>query len=220
MEALIEVIKHHPLFQGIQTKELSPMLSCLQSYVKSYKKEEIIILTQNTVTSIGIILSGSIHMIKEDEHGHKTLLTIMKENELFGETFACGALQHSKVTFKAASDCQILFLPFYKVLHTCNMTCVFHHRLIENMVQLICKKNVQLMEKIEITSKKTLREKILCYLNIESQKQGTKTFQSPFGRVEMAEYLCADRSALTRELNNMRKEGIIQFEKNIFSLPR
>ena len=74
------------------------------------------------------------------------------------------------------------------------------------------------MEKIEITSKKTLREKILCYLNIESQKQGTKTFQSPLGRVEMAEYLCADRSALTRELNNMRKEGIIQFEKNIFSL--
>ena len=74
------------------------------------------------------------------------------------------------------------------------------------------------MEKIEVTSKKSLREKILAYLSIQSQRNNSTYFEIPLGRVELAEYLCADRSALTRELNNMRNEGIIDFDKNTFRI--
>ena len=122
------------------------------------------------------------------------------------------------MTFAAAQDCRILFLSFCRVMHTCTHACQFHQRLIENMVRLIARKNRELMRKVEVVSKKTLREKILAYLSIQSQSQGNRRFELPLGRVEWAEYLNADRSALTRELAKMQEEGIIHYHKNFFEI--
>lgn len=139
-----------PLFTGICEEDLPAMLTCLGSFQKRYKKEEIILLESNEVRSVGIILSGTVHMIKNDSEGYQTLLVTMKEGELFGESFSCGSHLDARVSFLAATSCIILFLPFYKVIHSCKLTCAFHHRLIENMVRLIGDKNVQLMDKIDI----------------------------------------------------------------------
>lgn len=207
-----------PLFTGICEEDLPAMLKCMGSYQKKYKKDEIIFLESNEVRSVGIILSGIVHMIKEDSEGHHTILVTIKEGELFGESFSCGSHLDSRVSFFAAVPCMVLFLPFYKVIHSCKMSCTFHHRLIENMVRLIGDKNVQLMQKIEIISKKTLRGKIMAYLQNQSLEQNNRQFTIPLGRLELAEYLCADRSALTRELSCMEKEGLIRYEKNHFQL--
>lgn len=98
------------------------------------------------------------------------------------------------------------------------MTYTFHHRLIENMVRYISDKNVQLMNKIEIISKKTLREKIMTYLQQQASEQNSKHFTISLGRLELADYLCADRSALTRELSHMQKDGLICYNKNTFEI--
>ena len=172
----------------------------------------------NKVRSVGIVLSGTVHMVKEDAEGYQTLLVVMKENELFGESFSCGSHLNTHVSFLAATPCTVLFLPFHKVIHSCKMCCSFHHRMIENMIQLIGDKNVQLMHKIEIISKKTLREKILAYLWQQALEQNRRQFTIPLGRLELAEYLCADRSALTRELSYMQRDGLIIYEKNTFQL--
>lgn len=83
---------------------------------------------------------------------------------------------------------------------------------------MYCRKNMRLMEKIEIVSKKTLRDKLMTYLSFEAQKQETEYFTIPLGRMELAEYLCADRSAITRELVSMQEDGLITFEKNQFRI--
>lgn len=207
-----------PIFHGIREEDLSPMLNCLGSFRKNYQKDEIILLESDEVRNVGIILSGTVHMIKEDTEGYQTLLVVMKEGEVFGESFSCGSHLDARVSFLAAAPCTVLFLPFYKIIHSCKMSCTFHHRLIENMVQLIGDKNVQLMHKIEVISKKTLREKIMAYLQNQSSEQNSKHFTIPLGRLELAEYLCADRSALTRELSSMQKEGLIWYNKNTFKL--
>ncbi|QHI73509.1 Crp/Fnr family transcriptional regulator [Aminipila terrae] len=218
MKEHINKISQTALFHGIKADDLMPMLTCLGSYIRNYKKGEFVFLSNDSIHSIGVILEGTIHMIKEDIWGNKTILTFIKNGELFGETFACGSQLNSVVSFYAATNCKILFMPFHKILHSCNMSCIFHHRLIENMVQLIADKNTQLMEKIEITSKKSLREKILTYMSIQAQFHQSNYFEIPLGRLELADYLCANRSALTRELNNMKQEGILDFEKNRFHL--
>lgn len=209
-----------PIFYGIKKKDLPAMLQCLGSHQKQYKKNEMIFLESCDIRSIGIILSGTVHMIKEDIEGSKTLMVCMKAGELFGETFSCGTQTDAKVSFLAATACSILFLPFYKVIHSCKLTCTFHHRLIENMVGLISNKNIQLIEKIEIISKKTLREKIICYLHIQEDHLQKREFEIPLGRLELADYLCADRSALTRELNAMQKEGLIRYHGNRFVMEK
>lgn len=207
-----------PLFHGIEPNNLKAMLGCTGYHIGYFEKGETIAFEEEHIRHIGIILSGAVDMIKEDLWGNKTMLVRMRKDELFGETFACGSDTLSVVTFVVSEKAKIIFLPFQKIMHTCKMTCVFHHRLIENMVQVIAAKNRDLMRKVEVISKKTLREKILAYLSLQAQLSGERYFEIPLGRVELAEFLCADRSALTRELANMRSDGLIDYDKNMFRI--
>jgi CRP-like cAMP-binding protein len=86
------------------------------------------------------------------------------------------------------------------------------------MVRVIAAKNRELMRKVEVVSKRTIREKVLTYLSLQAQSQQSRYVELPLGRLELAEYLCVDRSALTRELAKMQEEGIIDFDKNIFRI--
>ena len=173
-------------------------------------------LEHDNIQDGGIVLKGSVHMLKEDVWGHQTLLAYMGPGELFGETFALLHEQASHVSFLAAAETKVLFLPADRVLNPCKNHCPFHETLSRNFLLLLGKKNLRLMEKIEISSKSSLREKILAYLSIQAQKQGSKYIKIPLNRTEMASYLHANRSAMTRELADMQAEGLIEFDRNTF----
>ncbi len=207
-----------PLFSGIESKDMGTLLDCLRGFIKTYEKGEYIVLYNDSVECVGVVLNGAVHMIKEDLRGNKSIMAAIEEGELFGETFACGADFTSTVAFVAAIPVKILFVHFDKVMRSCSNSCEFHHRLIENMVALMANKNARLMEKLDITSKRTIREKIAAYLMIQAQRNKSTIFTIPLGRLELADYLCVDRSALTRELGSMKKAGMIDFEKNRFHI--
>ena len=207
-----------PLFAGISPEDRKTVLGCIGYHIADYQKGKIVAFEAENIRHVGIVLSGAVDMIKEDFWGNRTMLVRARKNELFGETFACGEDNLSVVTFVVSEDAKILFLPFDRVMHSCTMACVFHHRLIENMVRVIANKNRDLMRKVEVVSKRTIREKILAYLSLQAQAQNARYFEIPLGRVELAEYLCVDRSALTRELAKMRDEGILDFDRNCFRM--
>ena len=206
------------LFHGIEQDNLPVMLGCLGYRMETYKKGEFISMEGEHLENIGLVVKGSVDMIKEDFWGNKTILMRMRQGSVFGETFICGSASLATVSFCAASDTEVLFLPFKRVMHTCSNACAFHHRLVENMVQLIADKNLELMRKVEVVTKKTLREKILAYLSQQAQLEGGSYFEIPLGRIELAEYVCADRSALTRELNAMKEEGLLDYDRNMCRL--
>ena len=209
-----------PIFQDIGREDLKALLHCLGSYSRSYEKGSFIILDQEEVPNMGVVLLGTVHMCKEDIWGNQTLLAYLNQGELFGETFALQRSARSCVSFVAATDCQVLFLSSRNILHPCQNTCVFHHQLTQNLFDLLGKKNVQLMEKIEVTSRTSLREKLLTYLSLEAQRQGSSRVTLPLTRTETARYLSVNRSAMTRELSAMRAEGLIDFDKNTFVLKK
>ena len=209
---------HSPLFHGIKQDELNAMLSCIGYHIGTFKKGDIVAFEGDNLKHIGIVMKGSVDMVKEDLWGNKTMLLRMGKDELFGETFACGSDSLSVVTFLVSEDAKILFMPFDRVMHSCTMACQFHHRLIENMVKIIADKNRDLMRKVDVVSKRTIREKLLAYLSIQAQVQNARYFVVPLGRVELAEYLCVDRSALTRELAKMKEDGLIDYDKNCFRI--
>ena len=209
---------HSPLFDRISPEDRQTMLGCIGYHIGTFRKGDIVAFEEENIRHIGIVVSGAVDMIKEDLWGNKTMLVRMKKDELFGETFACGSDNQSVVTFLVSEDAKILFIPFDRVMHSCTMACVFHHRLIENMVKIIADKNRDLMRKVEVVSKRTIREKLLAYLSLQAQVQGARYFEIPLGRVELAEYLCVDRSALTRELAKMKDDGLIDFDRNCFRL--
>lgn len=217
MEAAVKNLRS-PLFAGIGLEDMEGMLGCIGYHVREYAKGEIIAFEEETINHVGVVMDGAVDMVKEDVWGNRTMLLRSYREDIFGETFACGEDSLSVVTFVAAQDCKVLFLSFCRVMHTCTHACIFHQTLIENMVRIIARKNRELMRKIEVVSKRSLREKILAYLSIQSQSQGKKQFEIPLGRVEWAEYLCADRSALTRELAKMKEEGLIDYHRNQFEI--
>lgn len=206
------------IFRGIEKENLNALLYCMKSYLRSYKKGELIHLEENHEKHVGVVLFGSIHMIKTDVWGRETLLTYMGEGEIFGETFGNSASEDEYVSFLSVAKTEVLFLSFEKAIHVCKNQCSFHFRLIENLFDLISKKNIQLMEKIEVTSRSSLREKILAYLSLQAQKQRSKYIELSLSRTDMAQFLCTNRSAMTRELSALKEEGIIDFDRNTFIL--
>jgi len=217
MEAAVKNVRS-PLFAGIGPEDMEGMLGCIGYHVREFQKGEIIAFEEENINHVGVVMDGAVDMIKEDVWGNRTMLLRSYRSDIFGETFACGEDSLAVVSFVASRDSKVLFLSFCRVMHTCSHACVFHQTLIENMVRIIAQKNRELMRKVEVVSKKSLREKILAYLSIQSQSQGKKRFEIPLGRVEWAEYLCADRSALTRELAKMKEEGLIDYHRNLFEI--
>lgn len=207
-----------PLFGGIRKEDMGAMLSCTGYHISQYSKGQVIALENEKIRHVGIVLSGAVDMVKEDIWGNKTLLARIGKEELFGESFACCEDNLSLVTFLAPEDTRVLFIPFHRIMHTCSMACEFHHKLVENMVGIIAGKNRELMKKVEVVSRKTLREKILAYLSHQSQGAHSRYFEIPLSRQELAQYLCADRTALSRELAGMKAEGLIDFDKNMFRI--
>ena len=206
------------LFEGICYEDRRTMLGCIGYHIGTFRKGDIINFEDEKIKHVGIVVEGSVDMIKEDIWGNKTMLVRSRKDDVFAETFACGSDNLSMVTFQVSEDATILFLPFNRVMHNCTMACQFHHQLIENMVHVIANKNRDLMRKVEVVSKRTTREKLLSFLSIQAQAQQTRYFEIPLGRVELAEYLCVDRSAMTRELSKMKEEGLIDYDKNCFRL--
>ena len=220
MTKYLSVMNGFRIFENIGADQLPVMLDCLGAATKEFRKSEFISMEGDRLEQIGVLIQGTVQMIKEDIWGNKAILESVESGDLFGESFVCGEVGSSPVSFQAASDCTVLFLPFHKVLHTCSHSCEFHHRLIANMVKVMAQKNVLMLNKMEIISKQTIRERLLTWISQQVRLTGSRCFTSPMGRLELADYLCVARSALTRELSRMKKDGLIDFNKTVYCLGR
>jgi len=216
MEKIYEVAKHSLLFQGIASRDFMPMFRCLSARTVRYERDDVILLAGSPVHSMGLVLSGSVKIMKEDADGHSTILAKLKPSEVFGEVFAFAELCHSPVTVQAAEETELILIDCSKIITSCSSACQFHTRLIKNMLKLLAEKTLMLNQKIEILSKRTTREKLFCLFD-QQRDTGTK-FTVPFSREEMATYLCVDRSAMSKELCKMRDEGLIRFDRNAFEI--
>jgi len=214
----LELLQTLPLFRNVAQQELEPLLGCLSARYAHYKKEQFLLLAGDAVSWVGIVLCGSVQVLKEDAQGNTMILTELGVGDLFAETFACAAVEKSPVTVVASADCDVLLIDYRRIITTCPSSCVFHSRLIENMLRIMAKKNMFLNSRIEIVSKRTTREKILAYLELQRGQKQSDSFDIPFSRQQLADFLCVERSALSRELSNMREEGLLQFQKNHFIL--
>ena len=164
------------------------------------------------------MLSGEIHLVKEDFWGNRSLVSRVGPGGLVGEVYACLPYQRLTVGVQAAADSCMLFLQAERIFSPCQSACGFHQRLIRNLAAVLAGKNRMLMEKMEHLTQRTTREKLLSYLSAESQRQGRANFTIPFNRQQLADYLSVERSALSAELGRLRDEGVLTFHKSEFTL--
>lgn len=214
----INVLKNSILFYGIEPKDINEMLSCLSSYIKEYKKDEIILSESEYVDKIGIIISGCARSIKNDVSGKTTIITLLNEGSYVGVLLAASKNRESPVSVQASDNTIVLYIPIDNVFRRCEKNCVRHEILTRNLFDGLSQKAMVLHDRNDCLIKSTLRDKIMTYLIRLSKEQNSAEFVLPLDRNGLSEYLNADRSALSRELSKMQKEGLINFTKNHFRL--
>jgi len=211
-----DVVKSVQLFKGIDDSQLEAMLKCLDSEIKIVKRDEIILLAGDKPHFIGVVLSGQLHIVREEYDGNRSLLAAVTPGGIFAEALCCAGVSESPVTVIAETDSTIMLLSFSRILHTCPNACSYHAKLIENMLEVVANKNLQLQHRMEIISLKSVRAKVTRFLESFVPTQGTN-ITIPFNREEMADFLCVERSALSHELARMMRDGLIDYRKNHFT---
>lgn len=218
MKKYLEILKNCPLFSHVDEESLSRMLVCLGARVVSFDKKHTVMAEGNAAKYIGIVLSGSAQIVRTDYYGNRSILAEVEPCEIFGEDFACAELREMPVAVIANEPCEIMLIECSHVLHTCNNNCGFHQQLIFNLMKDLAVKSIMFHQKIEITSGRTTREKLMTYLNLYARKTGRNSFEIPFNRQELADYLEVDRSGLSAEISKLRREGVIDSNRNHFVL--
>ncbi|MDD5021948.1 MAG: Crp/Fnr family transcriptional regulator [Endomicrobiaceae bacterium] len=218
MKEYIEILKKVPLFNKIKHEELSAILSCLSARESSYKKDDYVWNVDDKITEVGIVLSGSVNIIKEDYWGNRAIISKAGIGKVFGEAFSCSETEKLPINVVACENTKILFVNYKKIITVCSNSCRFHSYLIDNMVKILASNNIRLIQKIEHLVKRSTREKILSFLSEQAEKSKNNSFVIAFNRQELADYLSVDRSAMSNELCKLRDAKILKFHKNQFTL--
>ena len=213
-----EVICQSAFFKNISKADLPSLLGCLSAKVRLYQKGSYIFFAGDKSHFLGIVQAGVAAVIKENEDGTRNIISKLGIAEMFGEAYMLKGEKSTPVSVIALEECEVLLLDYNKITTVCPATCAFHIQVIKNMTELLVEKVVMLSNKLNIVSKKTIREKLMAFLKMQRDYTKSDKFVINYSREQLADFLYIDRSAMSRELGKMRNDGLIRFNKNEFEI--
>lgn len=218
MEKYFKTLRECPLFNDIEDNNIDTMVNCMQAKPRRVVKNTAILSEGEPATRMGILLSGSAQIIREDYYGNRSIVANVEPAQLFGETFACAETDELPVSVVASSDAEVLLMESAHITHTCCNNCAFHNQMIYNLMKIMAKKNLIFNEKIEITAKRSTKDKLMSYLLMQAKKQHSDIVTIPYNRQELADFLEVERSGLSVEISKLCKAGIIEADKKTFRI--
>ena len=218
MERIIEAVMACPLFAGVEKGELSALLDCVGARTVRSRHGESILAEGDPARYLGVLLSGSAQVERVDYFGNRDILARLEPGEIFGESFACAGVGARPVSVVAAREAEALLLEAARLTGPCGKACAFHGRVVNNLLRVLAEKNLAFHRKLTITGRKTTREKLMAYLLYEAKRQGSSRVRVPFDRQALADYLGVDRSGLSAQIGQLRRQGVLTARKNEFTL--
>lgn len=183
--------------------------NCTNVQKKSFKKNQVITTYIQKRNQICILLEGEADLVRYDFNGDRSIIEHFTKNDIFGEAFYV-VTTNSELSVETKKNCEVLFFSYDNIYNKCKINCKFHQKLTENFSKIIVEKVTELNTRIEVLTKRTIREKLLGYFKILSTRSLSTSFEIPFSLTDLADFLSVDRSAMMRELKNLKDEGIIK----------
>ena len=211
------MLSQTPLFREIPEEELPELLSGFEAYTRTYGRGDIIYSAGERIACMGLVIKGSVNIVVNYYWGNSNIFSHIAPGQVFAETYAF-CHEPMMVDAVAAEDCAVLFLDFNILMEESMVNRSWQKKLLKSILHVSMQKNLALSSRIFCTAPKTIRGRLLTYLSAQSMKTGSSTFDIPFNRQQLADYLNLDRSALSKELGKMRDEGLLEFYKNTFKL--
>ena len=200
------------IFQGITGSDMEAMIRCFRMRLGCFKQGETVYAYSERGSEVGVVVQGAAELVRYDYAGTRTILERVEAGGLFGEALAFTTALGDCVEVAAAEPCQVLFMEYAHIMKRCENACAHHSRLVENMFRLVAGQARQLSRRVEVLSRRSIREKLLCYFQLCRLEAGGEEFTLPFTLSALADYISADRSAMMRELKKMREEGLVAIE--------
>lgn len=218
MKDFFYVLRKCSLFNDISDDKITAMLGCLGAKRMNYAKGQTILAEGEPAAYLGIVLSGSAQIVQLDFYGNRNIVTAMEPSQIFGEVFSCAGLKKLPVNVISSDNTEVMLINAQRITQSCSNACPFHSQMIFNLLNIVAKKNLVLRQKIEITSKRSTREKLMTYLMLQAKNSGSNHFVIPYNRQELADYLEVERSGLSAEISKLRAEGKIECKRSEFTL--
>lgn len=196
------------IFSNIDIENKDKLLKMIEADIFTFKKGLTILSRSKNDNTFFIILSGCIQIIRNDYNGNRIITNELYENDVFGSTIL--SVSNNEYDIFTKEDTKIAIIEYDRVILKDYNDCSFYNTFIKNLLQITSNKMKLKNERIEILTKKTIRNRLLEYFKIESKKSGSKKIYLQISFTELAEYLATDRSAMTRELKNLKDEGFIE----------
>lgn len=210
-------ILHSPLLRNIREDEFENLRKFHHTRECQYEKNSTIFHAGDAVHEIGIVLDGSVNIENLDLWGNKSILSNIPAGGIFAEVYAL-CHEPMMVDVTAAENSSILFLITDALMDSQNSGNSWYPKILLNLLEISMHKNLALTERIFCTTPKTIRGRLTIFLSAQAGKAGSTTFEIPFSRQQLADYLNLDRSALSKELGKMRDEGLLDFYRNSFKI--
>ena len=215
MNNYLPLLQTTTLFAGLSAAELSTLLSRLGGSVRSYGKGEALVLAGEPSRRVGIVLSGELEAYRPAPGGVRIPIAQVEPGGVFGDVLGGSSLS-SPVTVLAAAPCEVLLMPYEKLLLPGADPA--RQRVLQNLVRTISDKYFLLSRRVDLLLLKSLRAKVCAYLLSEAEVHHSLTFTIPYSRIQLADYLNCDRSALSRELSLMQRDGLLETYRSSFKL--
>lgn len=200
-------IKKVTLFRD--AKNIDSAVKEMGGTIKKYNRGELLHMPGKSLKSFGLVLEGSVQVLSDDLNGERTIMATVSAGETFGESLCFLQVKNSPVYIYAFENSVVLWLSA-KSFHGNDFR--------DNFTAMLAERALAMNNRIQILSKLTLREKLITYFTQLSHQSKSNTFIIPLNREDMANYIGTNRSALSRELSVMKKEGLIDYYKNSFKI--
>ena len=191
--------------------------NCSKAQIKEFQKGETITTYIEKRNQLCIVISGEADLIRYDFYGHKTIIGNFSEFDTFGEVFY-PANTNNELFVVAKKKCKILFYIYDNINYKCRKNCSFHSTLVSHLSQLLLDQIINLNKRVELLSKRNIRDKLISYFNLLSSQTLSKTITIPFSYTDLADYLSIDRSAMMRDIKTLVDAGIIEKKGNKIKL--
>lgn len=218
MKEYQEILDQCPLFDGIRTEDLQSMPTCIGGRVRKVVKGGTVLHEGDPATHVGMVLQGAVRLVREDFYGNRSIVAHIGPSELFGESYACAGIPSLPISVVAEADSTVLLMDCRRITTTCSSACAFHSRIIFNLLRLVAEKNLMFDQKIQVTSQRGTREKLMAFLLNQAKLHGASEFTIPYDRQALADYLEVERSGLSAVIGKLRQEGVLESDKNFFRL--
>lgn len=206
------------LLQGLTPEEYRDLCGCMKARELHLRNKQTFVIETDPCDRIGIVVSGAVQLSRTRIDGGRNVLETVLPNDTFGTTYVFRDVKNIGISMSAVGETVVVLFDITNIAHPHHNGCPAHMQFVQNLLTIMSQKTFQIKQKLRIISPRTIRERLMTFLNIYAKRMKSNEFDIPFDRQALADYLCVERSALSAEISKLRNEGVLESDKKHFRL--